>query len=296
MLTGVAGRHVASLDFTIEPGVTALIPDASSAAAELVEMVAGVARPRRGTVRIDGADPFRRPDIRARVASLFALERPLEGRTVELAVARVIALRGGRRSARELLDGSGLRGWAERRPSGLSGDENRTLSLALALELERPLVVAAVEPFGAGLERGRVADWLAERGREGACVLCVTASPRDAADLGGRCVALESGGRIREISPLPPVSASGVALELVIRVDDPRKLAALLGAEPLVQSVVWDAERAPGELVVRGPDVEQVSLVVMRAAQTSGVVIISLFGRVPAFALSPRDGASLGGP
>jgi ABC-type multidrug transport system ATPase subunit len=279
VLASVAGRWNPPLTWELPEGVVALVDD-MGAFSELASFVSGVARPRKGAVRIDGVDPHRSPETRRRIGSLLEVEEPLEGATVGEALDAVLALRGSGRSAWDVLEEHRLGPWLLRQPGGLSAQDRRRLALAVALASDEPRVVVLVEPLSVTPSRSVLADALAERARRGAAVLCITANVRDATDLGGRVFGLRPGGSAPVEEPWASVGRAGGAIDLVVHAADPGALAAALSTEPAVASVVSTGVRSPTEVVVRGPDVELASLAVMRAAAASGVRISSLSQRV----------------
>ena len=84
-------------------------------------------------------------------------------------------LRDARTRAYEALEEVGLLELAKRAASGLSGGERQRVALARALATGAPLIVAD-EPT-ANLDEAnaiKVAEFLADRARQGACVVCAT--------------------------------------------------------------------------------------------------------------------------
>lgn len=297
VLASVAGRALSPLTWELPDGVVTLVDGAGGFAAELAGFVAGVTRPRRGTVRIDSADPFRSPETRRLVASVLEVEAPLEGSSVGDAVAGVLRLRGSVRSAWDVLGEQGLAAWSLRRPDSLSSQERRRLALSLALAIDAPRVVVLVEPLLLSPSRGALAEALAARARRGAVVLCITASARGATDLGGRVFGLRPFASAPVEEPWAGVSRAGGAAELVVHADDPAKLALALAAEPVVATVASASAGAKAELVVQGADLALASLAVMRAAKASDVTVSSWFLRtfapapVPVRAAPPAEAA-----
>lgn len=260
------------VDLELGAGIAAVLAEPLSGGSELVAVSAGWDRPQRGLVLVDGADPFRSPDVRRKVGSLLADERAPMAPTVGAAVARVLSTRGDSRTAEQVLESGGLGSFSARLPSSLSPREARSLALALALAHPEPALLALHEPLAAGLDPDLVLRALGEHARRGAVVLAVTSSRRDAELLAGRVRVLQRGRFIGDLA------APGLqpALPTVVGTSDPRALSAALAAEPAVTSVVWDEGGHAGQLTVHGTDRSEVSLAILRASRSSGAVIHSI--------------------
>jgi ABC-type multidrug transport system ATPase subunit len=275
-LSRVLGNRLARVDAEWEPGMHVVLGDVSDGAAELVAFASGLLRPKRGKVRVDGKDPFKNPATRRRIGSLAAVEPAPEAADFVLgAVERALGLRGTQRDAVDVLETAGIAHLGDRTPESLDAVESRALSLALALAVPPGGLLALSEPLAAGLERSRTVELLEEHAARGTCVLSTTASLRDAADLSGRALVLERGRLVRE-SPFARAAPAERPLEIVVRVDDARKFAAVLSADPVVSSVSVEGDRAPPEVVVRGTDADAAALAVQRAAKASGSSIFAI--------------------
>lgn len=260
------------VDLKLDAGIQGVLAEPGSGGADLVALSVGWDRPQSGRVRVDGADPFRRPDVRRRIASLLADERIPEAPTVAGAAARVFSARGDDRAMAPLFENMGLFGFLERRSASLSARETRKLALALALIHPRPVLLSLHEPLAVGLHPELVLLTLREHAARGAIVLAVTSSRRDAELLSGRVRVLQRGRFLGELAPpgLPP------ALPTVVGTSDPRSLSAAIASEPAVSSVVWDEEGRAGQIAVYGSDRSQVALAILRAARSCGATIESI--------------------
>jgi iron(III) transport system ATP-binding protein len=183
--------------------VTCLLGPSGCGKSTTLRMIAGVERPDRGRVLIDGvvmSDDVRFLPPEARSVGLmfqdFALFPHL---TVEGNVA--FGLKGRRddrgRRVGELLEKVNLHGFARKHPHELSGGEQQRVALARALA-PRPRVMLMDEPFS-GLDnrlrdgiRDSTLDVLKE---EGTAVLLVTHEPDEAMRMGDE-IALMRGGKI----------------------------------------------------------------------------------------------------
>ncbi len=153
------GRRVVvhDLSLAVAPGeIVGLLGPNGAGKTTTFRMIAGLLRPHRGEVRLDGRDVSRRPLWRRARAGLGYL--PQQGSIFRrLTVAENVAAgmghrpRGERRAAVEaLLERFGLGALAAARGETLSGGERRRVELVRALAAE-PRVLLVDEPF-AGLD------------------------------------------------------------------------------------------------------------------------------------------------
>src|SRR5690606_7241317 len=191
------------IDLELAAGLHVVLGADADGSRELVEIVSGVRRPQRGTVRVLGRDPFRTPAVRRRIASLLAEEQLPHAATVEQLVGHALALHAQPASdALRALSDVGIEAWRARRPSSLDAHERRTVALAIALA-QAPALLVAHEPLArvAAVERGRVIERLNALAAKDTCVLCTTSSPRDALELADAVWLLEAGRLTRRPSP-----------------------------------------------------------------------------------------------
>jgi len=280
-LKGTTGRALARTELVLEAGSHVVLAETPDGADELVALISGAIRPRRGVVLLDGEEPYRNEATRASLRSLREREALPFGRTVEIALDRALSIRGSARQVSEVLGDFGLSNWGKRPTASLSAAEARTVALALALGGEAGALLALFEPLATGLPNDRVAAEIASRARAGAVVVSVTASVRDAVTLGGRAFVLDRGRIVRAVALLADELVPGSPLEVRVTVDDPRRLAAALAADPAVTATSFDVEIAPQEIIVRGADPALLALAVQRAAIGSGARITSMTRRIP---------------
>ncbi len=199
-----AAPVVEDVALTIAPGqVTCLLGPSGCGKSTTLRMIAGIERPDRGRILMDGAAVFD-----------GAVNLPPEARGVgmmfqdfalfpHLSVAQNVAfgLHGDRaaRAARvaELLERVDLPGFANKHPHELSGGEQQRVALARALA-PRPRIMLMDEPFS-GLDN-RLRDGIRDTTLqvlkdEGAAVLLVTHEPDEALRMGDE-IALMRAGRI----------------------------------------------------------------------------------------------------
>ncbi len=195
-----------SIDLAVVRGEwAAIVGESGSGKSTLLNIVAGLDRPDRGDVMLDGhALDFGNDDAltlwrRRNVGFVFQAFHLLPYLTVEQNVALPLALLGvdGReRSARaqRILESVGLGNFASRRPGSLSGGEMQRVAIARAL-VHAPALVLADEPTG-NLDETNAAAVLdclrAAVKNAGAAALMVTHS-RKAAASADRVLALSKG-------------------------------------------------------------------------------------------------------
>jgi ABC-2 type transport system ATP-binding protein len=140
------------VSFILRPGVTGLVGINGAGKSTLLQILAGGLRPSRGSVRLDGVDPFgrRRREVLRRVALMpQSLEIPGDVR-VKDAVAYCGWLRGMRAgvaasATSQVLDQVGLADRATHKLHSLSGGMRRRVALAQAL-VSKPDLLLLDEP------------------------------------------------------------------------------------------------------------------------------------------------------
>ena len=146
-----------SVSFDVDPGATcAIVGPSGSGKTTLLGLCAGLDRPTRGTVRLDGTDlgPLSedaRAALRAQsVGFVFQNFRLLPTLTAWENVAVPLELRGdsgARETAKDLLERVGLGDRTTHYPTQLSGGEQQRVAIARAFS-GRPRLLFADEPTG----------------------------------------------------------------------------------------------------------------------------------------------------
>ncbi|MBN1606959.1 MAG: hypothetical protein JW940_10025 [Polyangiaceae bacterium] len=274
-LDRVSEPPLAALEWRAGPGMHVLLAEVGAGAELLVELVSGLRRPRRGRVRVADTDPTRSPGTRRRIASLLARETLIDAPTALESLELELAIRGTKLDASAVLGEWGLDRLKTSRVSELEPAQCRALGLAAALSLPDPVVVALVEPFAdnSGLPREKILQRLLSLAHK-TCVLCATAVPRDAIELGGSISLLRSGGLEQVALPMAEPLA-GLFGYLVVACERPRELVEALAGEPAVAGLEW-RDHAGGRVLVWGPSAEQLALTVVRTSRAANTGLYSI--------------------
>jgi len=188
---------LAGVDLAVPRGsFTCVVGPSGCGKSTLLDVVAGLRRPDRGTVRLGGRDVTGTTGHAAWMAQQDLL---LEWRTVLDNVALGLEVQGLRRResrarVRDLLDEFGLGGHVDARPSELSGGLRQRAALARTVAQGRDLLLLD-EPFGAldaltrlHLQRWLATTWAAHRWT----VVMVTHDVREAVTLADEVVRLSA--------------------------------------------------------------------------------------------------------
>jgi molybdate transport system ATP-binding protein len=226
------GTFQLAAKFAAQPGVTALFGRSGSGKSSLVDIVAGLIRPQRGHIVIDGTtlvDTERGvfvPKHRRRVGYVFQDSRLFPHLSVRqnLLYGRWFSrgqggVTGDFGSIVELL---GIGALTERKPDSLSGGEKQRVAIGRAL-LAHPRLLLMDEPL-ASLDEQRRAEILPyiERLRDiGVPILYVSHSVIEVARLATTVVILSEGkvtavGPVGDILPLAEASDGGSVIEAVV--------------------------------------------------------------------------------
>jgi thiamine transport system ATP-binding protein len=181
--------------------IVGLLGPSGSGKSTLLRVIAGLLRPDRGAVLIDGVDATTAPTHRRNVGMVFQDEQLFEHLDVGGNVAFGLRMRGDDRTVRhrrvaDMLDLVGLAGFEQRRVRELSGGEAKRVALARSLA-PSPRVLLLDEPL-TGLDRelhDRLAvDLAAILRAERTTSLLVTHDHAEAAAIADRVVAIEELG------------------------------------------------------------------------------------------------------
>lgn len=275
----LAGRQLRCVNANLDPGLHVLFALDAIGLDELVPLLDGSARPRRGTVRLEGVNPYRSSETRRRVGSLWVKEYLPLAASVERSLERLELSPSVVSATRVTLDEFGHSGILARSVAQLDGDATRLIALSIALSKPDLKVLLLTEPFALGAAR-RAAAAAMERVMHLATqipVLIVTSSAATAQRLGGAFAEL-GGGFCRRVqadrSEIMTMRVAGQAM---------RPLAAELVRRPRVRSLRITAQtHGYDELWLETTDPNSVSLDLIRAAQQLGVRIWSIDTRAGA--------------
>jgi len=203
-VTKALGATTVEAAFDSEGGVTALFGPSGAGKTSLINMIAGLLRPDRGRIEVDGEtldDTARRihvPAHRRRIGYVFQDARLFPHLSVAQNLdygRRMNSLpvdAGGEARVVELLDLEGLR---ERRPGKLSGGEKQRVALGRAL-LARPRLLLLDEPLGS-LDEERKSEILPYlirlRDQAGVPMVLVSHDPGEVRRLATRVIRLQGG-------------------------------------------------------------------------------------------------------
>ncbi|MGU3536246.1 molybdenum ABC transporter ATP-binding protein [Methylobacterium sp. A54F] len=226
-------------------GLTALFGRSGSGKSTVIQAVAGLVRPERGRIVLDGETlldtraGIRVPVHRRRIGCVFQEARLLPHLSVRGNLAYGRFFSGARRDAAEFDAVVGMLGIDHllgRRPAGLSGGERQRVAIGRAL-LARPRLLLMDEPLAA-LDAARKAEILPyiERLRDeaGVPILYVSHAVAEVARLAAAVVVLEEGR----------VAAAGPAAEILRRADGLPEPEAEAGA--LLDMVVGEEPEGAG--------------------------------------------------
>ncbi len=239
------GGFALSVSFTSSGGVTALFGPSGSGKTSVVNLVAGLTRPDRGRILLDGrvlvdtAAGIFLPPQRRRIGYVFQDARLFPHFSVRsnLVYGRWFGPREGRWGDFDaVVDLLGIDGLLGRRPRDLSGGEMQRVAIGRAL-LASPMMLLMDEPLAA-LDRARRAEILPylERLRDEMRlpILYVSHAVDEVARLADKVVILD-GGRVAASGPVGSVfaelaadSETGAVLTATILRDDPEDGVTLL--------------------------------------------------------------------
>jgi molybdate transport system ATP-binding protein len=227
------GSFRLAVRFTAQSGVTALFGRSGSGKSSLVDIVAGLIKPQRGRIAVDGqtlVDTGRGifvPRHRRRIGYVFQDSRLFPHLSVRqnLLYGRWFSRGAGGAAGdfNSIVELLGIGRLTERSPDSLSGGEKQRVAIGRAL-LARPRLLLMDEPL-ASLDESRRAEILPyiERLRDGTGVpiLYVSHSVAEVARLATTVVILSEGkvtavGPVVDILPLADASDGGSALEAVV--------------------------------------------------------------------------------
>lgn len=212
-----------NLNLQIPRGLTLVVGPNGAGKSTFLKLVAGIERPDRGTVIVEGSDLWREEET-ARFSLAYVPEHPdLTPYATILDVLRLVCRlrRQPTGLALEVLDRAGLRGLGRRSIRELSMGQKRRAVLAAAW-IGEPRILVLDEPLEAmdRTMREEVIGWSRDLVAGGATLLVATHDLEPFAALASRALAF-SGGRCAGIKPLPADQVGRMELlELLSRGSD----------------------------------------------------------------------------
>lgn len=174
-------------------------------------LILGLIRPTRGTVRVEGRDPYTDFSwFRGRMAVVFQDARLLPWRTalqnviIGMKFADVPKAHWEER-ARDWLGRLGLSGREDAYPHQLSGGQRQRVSIARAFAIDPDLILcdesfSALDEITAGRLRQEFASLVRDNGKTG---VVITHSIPEAIDVGDRIMVLRPPGHLADDIPVP---------------------------------------------------------------------------------------------
>jgi putative ABC transport system ATP-binding protein len=185
--------------------VTAIMGPSGSGKSTLLNLVAGLDRPSRGTIRVDGTTLNGLSEAalaryrRSRIGLIFQFFNLLNNLTVLENVLIPAQLAGiskseSRKCAADLLEQLGIADQRDKYPARLSGGQRQRVAIARAL-INRPALLLADEPTGALDTRSGegVLDLFRDLQQAGQTVLLITHDPKLASRYANRVVRVVDG-------------------------------------------------------------------------------------------------------
>ncbi|NUP13506.1 MAG: hypothetical protein HOW73_46305 [Polyangiaceae bacterium] len=258
----------------------------------LAEVLVGRFRPDRGTVRVQGKDPFNAVELRCRIASIGIDPALPLAASVLASVDLATSAWPSPVAAADVLARFGLGALGPRAVASLTASEVRAVEIALALAIPDPALVVALEPFAdlSMVPRARLEEALAERAR--VCpVVAITSSPADAKRF-GRSVVLHRGAFARSTEGAHAGLAPALDASLTVWVSSgARELVAALSRDPAASSIAFDAttndadaHATSGILRVSGKDADALALAIADATRASGAAVTAVAEGAPGLA------------
>jgi ABC-2 type transport system ATP-binding protein len=295
---GARGRPLGrlhGLTMLLRPAVHAFIGHPQDGSIALAELLAGRRRPRAGAVLVAGREPYRSITTRSRIGSLLDRPELPPCTTVARVVDWVQRLRG-RTGDHDPLESWGLSSWRPRALASLRRDEARAVELMLAMATPDPLAMVLYEPFRelAGIDHDRLRHELSTRAADGSCVVLLSDSVLEIADVADHLHHLQRGRLLVDgEAPGWPDTAGG---ELLLWLDgDDRDaaiaLAGALGARAELRAVGWRQHGERGALVVsvHASNLDGAALAVAQTVEAMGVRVAALEASGSAAAVAERD-------
>ncbi len=266
---------VAEVSFGIEPGVIGLLGHNGAGKSTSLRMCSGFSRPSAGTVRLLGVDPVSDRDVHTRLGVVVDREGIWPFLTPRRFVALQARLRGVANpdaAAIQALDTVEMSDVADREVHGFSKGMRQRVKLAAALAHD-PEVLLLDEPLN-GLDprqRRHTIDLIRRLGAEGRTIVISSHVLHEVERMAPRVLVMVNGRLVAE------GETAGIRALLAER---PRTLrieasshSAVLAQALIGEGVVGGVRMDDGAIVVETDNVERLTLLLPRLAQTAGATL-----------------------
>ncbi len=263
---------VNDVSFRVGPGVTGLLGPNGAGKTTILHLVAGFLRPSSGSVEVDGAVPWRNPELYRRIGVVPEREDVypfLTGREFVRANADLHGLEDPEDATERALEQVELTADADRRTGTYSKGMRQRIKVAAAL-VHDPEVLLLDEPFNGMDPRQRLQmiDLLRRSAERGRVILFSTHILEELHRLASQVLVVVAGrlaasGDFREVRRL----MTDRPHTFTLRSTDDRRLASALVAEESVSGVEFDRDH----VVVRASDRGAFTRALPRIARERGV-------------------------
>jgi ABC-2 type transport system ATP-binding protein len=269
---------LSELSCSFGPGVTGLLGPNGAGKTTLMRAMTGLVGVNQGTVRIEGRDPRRDRGVHARMALVPEDEAVPTGLTARQLVRYVADLYRvtDRHAPDEALQAVAMLDAADRRVDGFSKGMRQRTKIAAALVID-PQVLVLDEPLNGAdpVQRLHLIALFKQLGTSGRTVIVSSHVLNEVERMAERVIVLmhgrlaAAGGRhaIRDAMDDRP-------RHVLVRSDDPRKLAAALIAVESVAGVTVDANR--DGLVIQTVQARDLAVSLPRLARDSAVRLLEV--------------------
>ena len=143
----LSGRHLRQVTTSLEPGLHVLLALDPVGTDELIPLLDGSSAPRRGGVLVDGRCPYRTPELRSHIGSLWSVESLPRATSVRASLQSLKLDPATIGQAEALLFQLGHSGILDRAPRLLRQHEIQLVALAVALSKPDPWAWLLFEPL-----------------------------------------------------------------------------------------------------------------------------------------------------
>lgn len=244
----------------IHPGITGLVGPNGSGKSTLMNIVCGLLRPGQGTVTVLGMPVWNNPELTRHLGYCSQIDHFYESFTGRQFVETMLALhgRGGawtRRTAAQAIEMVGMGEHQHRRLRAYSKGMRQRIKIALSLA-HQPEILVLDEPFN-GLDpvgRREMMELFADYARQGRTIVLSSHILHEIEQMTDHILMMSNGyvlaeGQVTHVRDL----LRSHPFQVFLRCAEPRRLAALMIAEPSVSSIQVEGEDSL-TLMTRDPD------------------------------------------